>query len=104
MAFNPRPQPAEVMTQGQKLIMEAHRKVDQENIPLKSLPAFTKEVTEKIGYYIEIWKLGCKESDVIADVFNTNNIKHVLSLIVNAGHSVVYLQRLTDNKVIWNKR
>jgi hypothetical protein len=43
-------------------------------------------------------------NDIIATQFTTANLKHVLRLILKAGCSILYLRRLYDNHVIWDKR
>ena len=102
MAFNPRPKPAKVIPQNKVRELRAQSEVDKDKHPLKPIPHNIKKPGKKLKYYIEIWKLG--ETNKVSTVFKTANLKHIISLIVNAGHHIVYLMRMKDKKVIWNKR
>jgi len=103
LAFNPRSKPAKVVSNAEWTMAVAKSEAKKMK-PLKPLPAIIKPLKKKIDYYIELWKLGDEEEDVIAKTFSTSNIKHVLSLIVKSHYSVLYLRRMCDSRVILNKR
>ena len=103
LAFNPRLEQSRI---SYAAIPEARAReeVDKQNVQLKPLPHIQSKPQTKVEYYIEIWKKGCDPNDKIATILTTANIKYVISLILEAGHHVVYLMRLSDKKVIWNKQ
>lgn len=104
MGFNPRPKPCEVIPSNKVRELQAQAEVDANKRPLKPIPHNIRKPGKKLEYYIELWKLGNATNDKHATMFKTANIKHVLSLILKAGHTIVYLMRVKDKKVIWDKR
>jgi hypothetical protein len=86
------------------MIELARAEVDQEGKKLKPLPLPMKSLGKKLEYYIEMWKVGKPTDDIIATIFSTANITHVMKLIYRANHTVLFLQRSHDAKVIWNQR
>jgi hypothetical protein len=59
----------------------------------------------KERYYVEYWKWGTPPADIRAGEFATNNLKHCVKLILSGNkRNIVYLKRLSDGKVIWDRK
>jgi hypothetical protein len=104
LVFNPRSEQGEIISHRKWQILQARAEVDQEGKKLKPLPLPMKSLGPKIDYYIEMWKMGTAVDKVIATIFSTANIKHAVKLIYRANHTVLFLQRSHDAKVLWNQR
>jgi hypothetical protein len=58
-----------------------------------------------IRYYVEWWEIGDPESAINVGEFSCRNIKHVVKLVIADGkRSIVFISRVKDGKVIWDRR
>lgn len=96
MAFNP------AMT----VVKEAPNAEDKALMPVSpAMVAAFRRMANKREYYMEYWKLGDPPEAIMTGQFSTANIKHVVKKVVGSGkYSIVFLMRLADQKVLWNRR
>lgn len=104
MAYNPRPQEGKIISHAVWKMLKAREEVDDENIKLKPIPSDIKPLTSKVQYSIIMRKFGSKSDEILQSVFKTANLKNIIRLILKADHSILFLERSHDGKVIWDKQ
>jgi hypothetical protein len=54
---------------------------------------------------MEFWRLGDPATAIQVGEFETANIKHVVRKVIGGGrYNVVFLMRLHDQKILWDRR
>jgi len=76
----------------------------KKKVNLRPSPKKKQWLGQRFKYYIEMWKMGTPQDDMIATEFHTANLKHVIQLILKTNHSILFLKRSHDGHVIWDKR
>jgi hypothetical protein len=94
MAFNPAMVEAPPKAEDKALIPVSARQ-----LALLTAPRPKKK------YYMEFWRLGDPATAIQVGEFETANIKHVVRKVIGGGrYNVVFLMRLHDQKILWDRR
>lgn len=104
MAYNPRPVKAEVISHGKWVLLQAQAEAKKEQVKLKPIHLPSAPMSNKLEYYIELWKMGTPSDKIISSMLNTANLKHIIGLVLKANYSILYIRRTHDSKVIWDQR
>jgi hypothetical protein len=102
--------PCIVLTQGQLRMAKAKREAEFNQTKLMPAPPTHKDTVRRLKtgpmeLYIEWWKLGTPEADIISATFSTISVKHFCKTFGKHKHlSMIFLRRECDQKVLYDRR